>query len=42
MKEICRARGIDLLVVMIPDEVQVNSALQLAVVTASDHKRGSV
>jgi hypothetical protein len=37
MKEICRARGIDLLVVMIPDEVQVNSAVQLEVVTASNH-----
>ena len=36
MKEICRARGIDLLIVMIPDEVQVNSDVQSEVVTASD------
>ncbi|MGO9570367.1 MAG: alginate O-acetyltransferase AlgX-related protein [Desulfomonilaceae bacterium] len=37
MKEICRARGIDLLVVIIPDEVQVNAAVQLEVVTTSNH-----
>ncbi len=34
MKEICSARGIDLLVVMIPDEVQVNSAVQSEVVNS--------
>jgi SGNH hydrolase-like domain, acetyltransferase AlgX len=32
MKEICHARGIDLLVVMIPDEVQVNPTVQSEVV----------
>lgn len=37
MKEICSTRGIDLLIVMIPDEVQVNSDVQSEVVNASDH-----
>jgi hypothetical protein len=35
MKRICSARGIDLLIVIIPDEVQVNSELQSEVVNAS-------
>jgi len=36
MKDICQARGIDLMVVMIPDEMQVNAQLQTEVVTATN------
>ncbi|MGO9568225.1 MAG: alginate O-acetyltransferase AlgX-related protein [Desulfomonilaceae bacterium] len=39
MKEICSARGIDLLAVMIPDEMQVNSPLQSEVVTTSNRSQ---
>lgn len=37
IKEICSARGIDLLVVMFPDEMQVNAPLQSEVLAASKH-----